>query len=301
MIGCCGKKIVARVLSRILNGRFVMTDTDQASRFKKRSDILGDFDDISSSIIVNNLNDNVAPMTVGTIFTNDEAEMVAINVLLLVDSSGSMASVQGLVRDGINKIVIPALQEAKDHAAIRVNAVAFNTTTYALWEGGWRSLDPTDIPEVTEASYCPMGLTHLQDSIIAAVSIMCGRAAEVTEETGTLPKNLLVVLSDGADRGSTATVEGVKRIVKALDDKLFLLGFIYFDTGEYVDGKEMALELGFPSALDIKGQSGETEEAIKGRFREAFDLMSQSIIGVGKDNSLSTQMIQSTGGAGLFD
>jgi hypothetical protein len=207
---------------------------DQAGSFSTYGSILGKFDQDSSSIIVNNLGGNVAPMTVGTIFTPDEEEMsLAINLLVLVDSSGSMDCVRQLVIEGINTILIPSLRgtNSQEQAAIRVNGVAFNTTTYPLWQGGWRSLDLSDLPEVALSSYVPEGLTHLRDSIISAVALLCGRAAEVMEQTGTPPKNILVVLSDGADRGSKASIVDVRKIVEALDPSMFSLGFIYFQTG----------------------------------------------------------------------
>lgn len=151
---------------------------------------------------------------------------------------------------------------------------------------------------MTLTTYVPDGLTHLRDNIIAAVSILCGRAAEVMEQTGTPPKNILVVLSDGADRGSKASIAEVRKIVAALDPQMFSLGFIFFETWEDVDGKAMASELGFPGALDIKANPGETQEDLERRFRKAFALTSQSI--VGKVQSLSTGMINQSG-VGLFD
>jgi hypothetical protein len=61
----------------------------------------------------------------------------------------------------------------------------------------------------------------------------------------------------------------------------------------------MASELGFPGALDIKANQSETQADVERRFRRAFALTSQSI--VGKVQSLSTGMLNQSGGVGLFD
>jgi hypothetical protein len=61
----------------------------------------------------------------------------------------------------------------------------------------------------------------------------------------------------------------------------------------------MARDLGFPSALNIKANPGDTQADIEKRFRRAFDLTSQSI--VGKVQLLSTGVLDQSGGSGLFD
>lgn len=253
----------------------------------------------ASGVIIQNLNATVAPMCMGGALTADEEQTDDFRLVCFVfDMSGSMDVVADMLRESVNEVLIPGLLggAASQVGAIRYNGISFNDRIQPLWQGSakWKSLK--DEPLKLDASaYRPSGSTALNRAIIDAITMTAGYALnEIVPMTGSLPKCTIAVLSDGANNQPPLDSADVRTAVTGLSPELYEFLFLGFETGERVDFRQIARDLGFrPEQIeDSKQQPGETPDAMRKRMRNKMGVWSQSIT-----NSASRSTVGSKSGS----
>lgn len=256
----------------------------------------------SSSIIIANLDTTTTPMTFGSPFDDDEQECDDFRLVnFVLDSSISMKPVQGDVRDGMNKIIIPGLLEgaAPQVGAIRYSGLTFGSYVQELWPGSWRKL-AKDPPKITAKEYSASGSTALHQGVLDGVTSLTAQALQIENQTGTHPECVLAVLSDGANNCAPHDPAPIKAILDSLSSELFTLVFIGFETGERVDFKKIAANLGFRDVRDLKRKAGETEEDLRREIRHVFKVFSEKLVGRVSTSQVGSSVSQ-TGSSGFWD
>jgi Ca-activated chloride channel family protein len=150
--------------------------------------------------------DNGKPRVV-QFFSNED---VPVSVGLIIDSSGSM-------RGRIGEVIAASVSFAQlSHPRDQLFALAFNDSVHELL-GDRRFLLASDVASLqqTVASIEPQGQTSLYDAIIAGLD----RLAESSRA-----RKVLVVMSDGGDNASRATLEQVIDRARRSDASIYTIG-----------------------------------------------------------------------------
>jgi Ca-activated chloride channel family protein len=195
-----------------------------------------------------------------TVFTN---ERVPVSLSILLDISDSMFG-RRLVeaRDAIERFVVDLLDPADEFSLL-----AFNHQPHPL--SGW-TMDRGAAARVM-TPLKPSGSTAIYDAIVAALPLVDVRNRQ---------RAALLVVSDGADTASDATIRDVRSAMLRSD------GFVYAIAVDAADRQPINHEVN-PSALrEITDQSGgrtlvvhSTADAISALREIAEELNSQYLIG----------------------
>lgn len=150
-----------------------------------------------------------------------DASKVTTVVHLLLDASGSMNSVRKETIDSYNEYVNSLKKDGgkfklsltafdSDHSGLRLNKIHQDT-----------HID--DVPELTEDTYVPDGMTPLHDAFVTTLKAVKDRDDE---------KHLFVVLTDGGENASREyTAEDMKKI-KAEYEKKGNWTFVYLGANQ---------------------------------------------------------------------
>ncbi len=237
----------------------------------------------SSDIIIANLNATTLPMCVGTPLTEIETDDITL-IFFIIDQSPSMTPVEQELIDGFNKILIPGLRGGSHEivSTIEIGGLVFNETIQAMWGGGFIKLE--DLPTVTKSDYnTNSGFgTALYQAVLDAFTVVSVRTAEIMNELGIPPKVMFVILSDGANNCAPQNPIDVKKVADSLSDEIFVKAFAGFETGETVDFKQIAKDIGFGKPFEMKKKPGESKEEMQRRFRHLLGIMSSSLINQSK-------------------
>lgn len=128
-------------------------------------------------------------------------------VVLVIDASASMRG----------DAIVGALEAAEAFAAQRT---AFQQVAVIMFNKRWETILPftTDQEAIEEALATPPKLangTHAYDGVAAAVDLL---------EEANVPAGSVILLSDGADTGSTATIESVTAAAREARVRIFSVG-----------------------------------------------------------------------------
>lgn len=231
-----------------------------------------------SDVLIANLNATTLPMCVGTP-VNELASDDVVVIMFCIDASPSMSPVQDLLIETFNEIMIEGLKGAskKTANAIVIGGLAFSSRIWTLWGGGFQKLQ--DLPKLTTKDYDPSRgwATNLYKAQLDALTAASAYATQVLQQNGTPPKVIVVTLTDGADNVAEVQATDVKTVVEGLSKELWKFPCAVFETGERVDGKQIALDTGF-DVFDFKMQTGETQDEVKRRFRHMIGTMSSSLV-----------------------
>lgn len=131
-------------------------------------------------------------------------------VIFIIDESGSMFTVKNETITGINE----QIQALKQDTSIdtRVTFVTFNYDVKFRYE----NIPISDINEITEKDYEPMGLTALNDAIVDAVSKEKAREYESADVS-----RLIVIVTDGLENASkeySKLNDGCNKVADILKD-----------------------------------------------------------------------------------
>jgi Ca-activated chloride channel homolog len=139
-------------------------------------------------------------------FTNEDTP---VTVGLVLDSSGSM-------RRKLGEVVAAALAFARDsNPSDELFTLQFNDDVSDALPG--RRLFANDVGELQTAlmALVPDGRTALYDALIAGLDRLA---------TGTRPRRVLVLISDGGDNASTATLRDVLARARASNVTIYTIG-----------------------------------------------------------------------------
>ena len=167
-----------------------------------------------------------------------------MNVYILLDRSGSMASLWGEALGSINSYV--AKLKKKDNVFLAAFDNEYEIVRDCKAEG-W--------DDVTNADLQPRGMTALYDS--------CGKVMAKAEEDGA-KKTILVVMTDGHENASREhTQTSIKAKVKEFEDKKWEVIFLgaNFDSVESVSGS-------------VGVVAGKTMNIAAGNLTRGFDTLS---------------------------
>jgi len=256
----------------------IKTKDDIQDLFDQTSEDIG-LDNSSSSIIVANLNATTLPMCIGPSPDSFETDDRII-LFYIVDQSPSMTPVESEVINGFNDILIPAFKGASKDVvdSYEIGGIAFNENVTPLWGGGFFNIH--DLPILTKADYdTNSGYgTALYKAVLDGLTAVSVRSAEIINETGSVPKVIVVIISDGANNQPPVNPDNVKKVADDLSNEIFVKGFAGFETGETVDFHDIADQIGFGKPFEMKQQPGESKDDMQRRIRHLFGTLSSSTI-----------------------
>ena len=146
-------------------------------------------------------------------FLNEDAP---VTVGLVIDSSGSM----GHVRDRVIAAATEFVQSS--NPADEVFALVFNDEVQkALADGSFTS-DPVVLQGALARAFQPIGRTALYDAVVSGLDYAA---------RGTHDRRVLVVLSDGGDNASEATLKDVVTRVQASNTVIYSVALV--DPNDY--------------------------------------------------------------------
>ncbi|MFZ2193312.1 MAG: hypothetical protein WAV31_03635 [Candidatus Moraniibacteriota bacterium] len=230
-----------------------------------------------SQIMINNLNATTLPMCVGAPIQTLETDDVTI-IMFILDDSGSMGVVRTLLIETFNEIMVEGLRGASKKTAntIVIGGLKFSRRVEPLWGGGFKKLQ--ELPLLTTNEYqAGGGSTNLYKAMLDGVTAAGAYATQVFQETGTPPKVIVIPLTDGADNVREVSPDDVLAVTSGLSRELWKLPCAVFETGERVDGKQIAQDSGF-DVFEFKQQPGETKDDVKRRFRHMMGTLSSQVI-----------------------
>lgn len=238
----------------------------------------------SSQIMINNLNATTLPMCMGAPIHTLESDDVII-IMFAIDRSPSMLGVRQILIDAFNELLIDGLRGASKKTAntIVVGGLTFSSDVTPLWGGGFKKLQ--EVPRLTLNDYDPDAgrATALYQGQLDALTAASAYAAQVFQETGTMPRVIVVGMSDGANNVSGVKASDVLAITSSLSREICKLPFVVFETYEHVDGKQIAQDTGF-EVFESKKLPGESDEDVKRRFRHMMGTLSSQVISASQAN-----------------
>jgi len=175
----------------------------------------------------------------------------AIEIVMVVDRSGSMDDIRKEAVSGFNKF-LEAQKLVK--GAANMTLVFFDSVVETMYE----SVKLKDVSELTDNSYIPGGLTAMNDGIGEALRLLEYKAPE---------KAILCILTDGMENASKEYTYGIiKNKIESAKERGWEVVFLAAN----IDAKQSASMLGV-SANMAMGFSASAEG-----IHDAYDSMSNS-------------------------
>ena len=150
--------------------------------------------------------------------------MNKIDIICLLDMSGSMSSIIDKARKGFNTFL---KEQKKSGNKINFSLMFFDTNFYMPYKG----VDINEVKKVDEKTYYAGGGTSLYDAIFKVSEDYLDYLGETTKKERS-DKTLFVILTDGQENSSRVyTREKVKMMVTELQDE-FNTSFIYLGANQ---------------------------------------------------------------------
>lgn len=221
-----------------------------------------------------------------------------INVVFVIDESGSMGGTEADVIGGFKKVIDE--QRAVKDGSCSVCYYKFSTGVEKVFMGK----DVNDV-EYLDGKYYPNGLTALYDGVGTAIDEV-GKWLDSMKEEDKPEKTLVVIMTDGGENNSKDyTAEKVKEMIKHQEDK-YSWEFIYMgsDLKDAHDSKSLGISTRmFASKADYlsnyttlncaissyrgsKGDSGSKGLSLKKNLAEAA---TNATIKYAEENSLDAE------------
>jgi Mg-chelatase subunit ChlD len=200
------------------------------------------------------------------------------HVTFVLDSSGSMQSIEADTRGGFNSFLT---DQRSEEGEATVTLVDFDTTVDVTYQA--RSIE--DAPELTESTYTPSGQTALHDAIITAIEQADARFDEMDGEQ---PENvIIVVLTDGKENASETPKATVRKMVEARQEDEWEFLFI----GANQDAALTAGKIGVDKdrTLDMDASSEGTQAAYDSASERISNARAQGTTGGFTDEDRSRQ------------
>lgn len=180
-----------------------------------------------------------------------------INVVFVIDESGSMSGTESDVIGGFKRVVDE--QRNIKEGSCCVSYYKFNSKVTEVYKG-------KDVNEVEyiDKDYMPGGCTALFDAVGTAIDEI-GKWLDSMDESEKPEKNIIVVMTDGEENSSVEyTAEKVKDMIKEQEDK-YNWSFVYM--GSDVRDAHDANSLGFVTKL----------YASKANYVTNYDIINDSV------------------------
>lgn len=193
-------------------------------------------------------------------------DVTLITVLIDASSSIGHGTLEQAVRDGQNQLV-DAFAGSKEKDSIMMALWSFNQSQHV-----YHSYVPvTDAVRLTTKNYQPGGSTALYDTWCDALAANVAYATQL-RATGTPCRSVVVVITDGADCGSTRRASQCAQISRdLLASEQFVLAFV--GVGRDTDFRKVAKQMGIPDGCVLIAT-----QATPSELRRAFMMVSQSAI-----------------------
>lgn len=216
----------------------------------------------SVGIMVNNLNPLTTAGAQGLSVDDLSGDEVTLYARVL-DRTGSMKRFQGVVIDAGNR-QIDALMGSKAGDSILMSTWTFNETSDLLHS----YLPLGTVQRLDGNNYDPDGMTALYDAVLNAITSAVAYAQNL-RNAGIRVKIVIVIVSDGEDNASKATVASVRTVIEdLLKQEIYTVAMVAFGT----DGKKIATQMGIPAENVLEGDADEHS------IRIAFGTTSASVI-----------------------
>lgn len=135
-----------------------------------------------------------------------------INVVFVIDESGSMSGTESDVIGGFKKVVDE--QKASKEGKCTVSYYKFNSNVEEVYKG----VDVNDV-EYLDGKYSPNGMTALYDGVGVAIDSI-GKWLDSMNEDDKPEKNLIVIMTDGGENSSREySASQVKDMIKHQEEK----------------------------------------------------------------------------------
>ncbi|MEY4723729.1 MAG: hypothetical protein RLZZ324_1242 [Candidatus Parcubacteria bacterium] len=195
-----------------------------------------------------------------------EASEVVL-VTELIDDSGSIRFITGnteAVRAGHN-LVLDALGKSKQSAAIITH------TKYLNGHVLFPYVALANAVKMDASNYDPRGGTPLYDQTLVTLGTVLAKAQEFVGN-GVHCRTVTLIVTDGADQGSRATVRDVAKVVKdLLRAECHIVAGMGIDDG-VTDFKKVFTDMGIPAEWQLTSNSDPSS------IRKAFQVFSQSAV-----------------------
>jgi Mg-chelatase subunit ChlD len=155
--------------------------------------------------------------------------MKEIELIIVLDSSGSMYEIRNNTLRGINEL----LNKQRMEGPTRVTIVSFSHVAVPLVCGE----DINDISEMTEEDYDPTGSTALYDGIGMAIEMAEKRKIVSNEDIGVM----LVIITDGYENASCKYNRlQIKKILEQKEEDGWIISYL----GANINSHEEASKIG---------------------------------------------------------
>lgn len=155
--------------------------------------------------------------------------MKEIELIIVLDSSGSMYGIRNNTLRGINEL----LDKQRMEGPTRVTIVSFSHIAVPLVCGE----DINDISEMTEEDYDPTGSTALYDGIGMAIEMAEKRKVVSNEDIGVM----LVIITDGYENASCKYNQlQIKKILEQKEEDGWIISYL----GANINSHEEASKIG---------------------------------------------------------
>jgi hypothetical protein len=192
----------------------------------------------------------------------DASEVVLLT--MMPDDSGSMASNEKLVRDGHN-LVLDALAGSKSHEAILAHTRYLNG--HVLYP--YRPLDQAI--RMTAQNYTADKGTPLYDQTLVLLGGVVAKT-QAFAQSGVAARSVTLIITDGADSGSTRRARDVAAVVADLRrQECHIVAALGIDDG-VTDFKKVFGEMGIDDRWILTTGNSASE------IRRAFQVFSQSAV-----------------------
>lgn len=165
----------------------------------------------------------------------------SVEIVAVIDKSGSMSGTEKDVCGGFNGLL---KDQRKLPGEVRLTLTLFDTEYNIVHDG----VPLSDVPDLTEATYCPSGMTALHDAVGRTIDAVGKRLAAMPEDERP-EKVIFAILTDGLENSSREyTSEQVAYRLKR-QREYYSWEFIFLGVGE----KEVVERAGRSMAVPMSG------------------------------------------------
>jgi uncharacterized protein YegL len=216
----------------------------------------------SVDLLVQNLDGQTGLGCIGAQVDDLNTDDVTL-LVILIDASGSMTSVQQDVIDAFNQMC-RALADSKASDSILVSAWTFDDKPKLLF--GYTPVD--SVKDLDATTYTLGGATALYDGVMDGFTGIVAYGQDL-RNNGIRTRSVVVVITDGGDNASGHSAASVKTVADDLiRQEFYTLAFVGMGDPNYFKG--VAAQMGFPEVLTVKQSASD--------IRRALNMISGSVI-----------------------
>lgn len=189
------------------------------------------------------------------------------HVVVLIDASGSMSSLQGFVIEGANTLL------ADLDPSVRVTLIQFDSRDPQVVVVD--EVPAGEVAPLTAADYQPNASTPLYDAVGTAVATAIGQATRHEVLTGTKAGVVFAIISDGAENASTRySATDVRRLLERQQEEGWTVQFLGLGIDAFAEGARLGInaDLTFSQGHDRAGTIAHFHAVTLSTRRPAVDV-----------------------------